>query len=85
MTIRGYDTNTGKDIDNKQCVLTTLPMLLIENSAQQRSTASAVESMRNEITDKSNTTNALLANVIVGTRVSQLPPTEATYTELPPS
>ena len=85
VTVRGYDINTGRDIDNKQCVLSTLPMLLIENSAQQRSTASAVESMRNEMINKSDTTNALLANVIVGARVTQLPSTDIPFAELPPS
>ncbi len=76
--------NTGKDIDNKQCVLSTMPMLLIENSAQQRSTASAVESMRNEMINKSDTTNSLLANVIVGASVRQLPSTDVPFAELPP-
>lgn len=85
MTVRGYDINTGKEIDNKQCVLSTLPLLLIENSAQQRSTASAVESMRNEMMDKSDMTNNLLANVIVGARVTQLPSSDVPFAELPPS
>jgi hypothetical protein len=84
VTVRGYDVNTGKDIDNKQCVLSTMPMLLIENSAQQRSTASAVESMRNEMINKSDTTNSLLANVIVGASVRQLPSTDVPFAELPP-
>lgn len=85
VTVRGYDINTGKEIDNKQCVLSTLPLLLIENSAQQRSTASAVESMRNEMMDKSDMTNNLLANVIVGARVTQLPSSDVPFAELPPS
>lgn len=85
VSVRGYDVNTGREIDNKQCVLTTLPMLLIENSAQQRSTASAVESMRNEMMVKSDMTNNLLANVVVSTHVSQLPSSDVPFAELPSS
>ena len=85
VTVRGYDVNTGKDVDNRQCVLTTMPMLLIENSAQQRSTANAVESMRNEMMVKSDMTNNLLANVVVSTHVAELPSTEISYAELPAS
>lgn len=77
--------NSGREIDNKQCVLTTLPMLLIENSSQQRSTASAVESMRNEMVVKSDTTNNLLANVVVASQVIELPAQDASFAELPPS
>jgi hypothetical protein len=84
-TIRGYDVNTGKDVDNKTCVISTVPMLLIENSSQQRSTASAVESMRNEMMSKSDITNTLLTNVVVGARVQQLPSTDISFAELPPS
>lgn len=85
VTVRGYDINTGKEVDNKQCVLSTLPMLLIENSAQQRSTASAIESMRNESITRTDVTNKLLANVIVGTSVTSLPSTDVPFAELPPT
>jgi hypothetical protein len=84
VTVRGYDINTGKDVDQQQCVVATMPLLLIENSAQQRSTASAVESMRNEMIDKASITNSLLANVIVSASVSALPSTDAVFAELPP-
>lgn len=83
-TIRGRDINTGKDVDEHLCVVTTLPMLLIENSAQQRSTGAAVESMRNETVKRSDTMNALIANVVLQSQVSVL--TEASdITALPPS
>lgn len=85
VTVRGYDTNTGKEVDNKQCVVSTMPMLLIENSAQQRSTASAVESMRNETIDRTDITNKLLANVVLGTTVTSLPSSDVPFAELPPS
>jgi hypothetical protein len=45
--LRGVDTNTGKEVDNWGCSLSFLPMLLVENSGQQRSTGAAVEQLRN--------------------------------------
>lgn len=70
-------------MDHQECVVTTVPLLLIENSFQQRSTGSAVESMRNEMVKKSEVTNAILANMVVGAQVSQLPPSPVTIAELP--
>lgn len=46
--IVGTDPNTGAHVDKSGCVDSFLPMLLIENSQQQRQTAAAVESFRNE-------------------------------------
>ena len=47
--IQGYDTNTGVQVDEYQCAVTLMPMLLVENSGQQRQTGAAVESFRNEM------------------------------------
>ncbi len=47
--IRGINPNTGEPVDEWGCAITWMPMLLIENSQQQRSTGAAVESFRNEI------------------------------------
>ena len=49
MQIRGTDTNTGKEVDDWGCAIAWIPMLLVENSQQQRSTGAAVESFRNEM------------------------------------
>ena len=84
-TVRGYDRNTGKEIDNQECIVSTIPLLLIENSAQQRSTGSAVESMRNEIVKKSEVTNTILANIAFANDMAQLQPTPVTIAELPNS
>ena len=46
--IRGQNPNTGEEVDEWGCAVTWLPMLLIENSQQQRQTGAAVESARNE-------------------------------------
>lgn len=46
--IRGTHPQTGQDIDQFDCSMVMQPLLLIENSQQQRQTAAAVESFRNE-------------------------------------
>ena len=47
--IIGANPQTGEQIDKFACTITFLPMLLIENSQQQRQTGAAVESFRNEV------------------------------------
>ena len=46
--IRGTNPQSGEEVDEWGCAVTLLPMLLIENSQQQRQTGAAVESARNE-------------------------------------
>ncbi len=47
--LRGHNPQTGQEVDQVGCAVAFLPMLLIENSQQQRSTGAAVESFRNEM------------------------------------
>lgn len=47
--LRGMNPNTGKDIDEWGCAIAWMPVLMIENSQQQRSISAAVESFRNEM------------------------------------
>jgi len=49
MKIRGHHPNTGKEVDDYGCSMAWLPVLMIENSQQQRQTGAAVESFRNEM------------------------------------
>ena len=49
MAIRGKNPNTGEDVDEWGCAMAWMPMLMIENSQQQRQTGAAVESFRNEM------------------------------------
>lgn len=49
MKIRGTNPNTGQDVDEWGCSMAWMPILLIENSQQQRQTGAAVESFRNEM------------------------------------
>jgi hypothetical protein len=47
--VQGHDVNTGNQVDSYECAISWLPVLLIENSGQQRQTGAAVESFRNEM------------------------------------
>ncbi len=60
--MRGHNPNTGKEVDEWSCAVVWLPVLLIENSQQQRSTGAAVESFRNEMVKANESSQqALLA------------------------
>lgn len=52
--LAGRNPNTGEQTDEKACAMAWLPVLLIENSMQQRSTSAAVESFRNEVAAAQN-------------------------------
>jgi hypothetical protein len=67
--VQGYDMNSGNQVDNYECAISWLPMLLIENSGQQRQTGAAVESFRNEMV-KANEVNTQL---LLATSESQQP------------
>ena len=54
--LRGSNPNTGEEIDDWGGAVGWLPVLLVENSQQQRSTGAAVESFRNEMV-KANDNN----------------------------
>ena len=46
--IRGMNPQSGEEVDEWDCAVKWVPMLLIENSQMQRQTGAAVESFRNE-------------------------------------
>ena len=45
----GTNPNTGETVDEWGCAIVWQPILMIENSRQQLGTATAVESLRNEV------------------------------------
>lgn len=49
--IQGTHPQTGAAIDEYKCAWQWIPILLIENSQQQRQTGAAVESFRNEMVE----------------------------------
>ena len=58
--LAGTNPNTGEVMDEAGCSMTWMPMLMIENSMQQRSTSAAVESFRNETVQANQTTQQIL-------------------------
>jgi hypothetical protein len=58
--IRGQNPNTGADIDEWGCSIAWMPVLMIENSQQQRQTGAAVESFRNEMVKANESSQNLL-------------------------
>ena len=64
--VRGVNPQSGEDVDEWGCAIVWLPMLLIENSQQQRQTGAAVESARNE-TVRDNEENRKLIKQVTAT------------------
>jgi hypothetical protein len=49
LQIAGNNPNTGEPVNKWDCIDNWTPLLLIENSQQQRQTGAAIESFRNEM------------------------------------
>lgn len=74
--LAGKHPGTGERIDEEGCAMGWLPILLIENAQQQRSTAAAVESFRNEsivASEKNHLFTTLFAEALRTSTVPQLP------------
>jgi len=63
MKLTGTDNNTGKLIEDWDCSIKWIPMLLVENSNMQRQTGAAVESFRNEVVKQNG---ALASAMLIG-------------------
>lgn len=62
VTLVGNDPTTDEPVNDKGCAMSWVPILLVENSRQQRSTSIAVESLRNEnVLVTSHLTNTLIS------------------------
>lgn len=66
MKITGKNPNTGKDTEEWGCAMAWLPVLLVENAQQSRSTGAAVESFRNEMVNQNERNLQKLTNVNLG-------------------
>lgn len=60
LRVQGVNPNTGKEVDEWGCSMAWLPVLMIENSQQQRQTGAAVESFRNEMVKANETSQQVL-------------------------
>ena len=69
--VEGYDINSGKRVDEWNCTVALIPMLMIENSGMQRQTGDAVESFRNEMVKATEASQQLFIAAASG-NVSQL-------------
>lgn len=58
--IRGTNPNTGEPVDEWGCAIAWMPILMIENSQQQRQTGAAVESFRNEMVKSNDVSQQIL-------------------------
>ena len=58
--IKGKHPQTGTDTNEWGCAVAWLPVMMIDNSRQQHSTASAVESFRNEMVKANEASRQIL-------------------------
>lgn len=70
MRVAGANARTGELMDQWGCAVAWVPILLVENTQQQKTTAAAVESFRNEMVKSSQLNHELL---FASTRVDQQP------------
>jgi hypothetical protein len=56
----GNNPNTGQPIDQYDCAVAWLPILLIEGAQQTRQAGAAIESFRNEVVKQNEVLNAKL-------------------------
>jgi hypothetical protein len=64
MKVRGNNPNTGEEIDDYGCAMAWMPVLMIENSQQQRQTGAAIESFRNEMVKANDVSQQVLRATI---------------------
>jgi hypothetical protein len=67
----GHNPNTGESTEDWGCAVAWMPLLMIENSQQQRSTGAAVESFRNEMVKTNEQSLKVLANTSNLIRISE--------------
>lgn len=60
LKIKGKDPQSEQEIEDWGCAMAWLPIMMIENSQQQRHTGAAVESFRNEMVKASEQSQQVL-------------------------
>lgn len=58
--LAGQNPQTGEVQDERGCAMAWMPLLLIENSKQQRGTTVAIESFRNETVQSNEASRAMM-------------------------
>jgi hypothetical protein len=62
--VQGQNPQTGETVNNGDCAISWMPVLLIENSKVNRETGAAVESLRNNNVEAANQ----IANALIATK-----------------
>jgi hypothetical protein len=62
--ILGTNPNNGAEVDEWGCAQAWLPILIIENSKQQRQTGIAIESFRNEMVKANENSQKILLTAV---------------------
>jgi hypothetical protein len=65
VSVKGQNPQTGEIIDQWGCTFKFWPMLMIENSQQQRQTSGAVESFRNEMVRANEASQRTMQQAII--------------------
>lgn len=60
VTVQGKNPQTGETVNNGDCAMAWMPVLLIENSKVNRETGAAVESFRNEMVKANEASQKML-------------------------
>lgn len=71
--IRGVNPNTGEELDDYGCAIAWMPVLMVENSQQQRQTGAAVESFRNEMVKSNEVSQQVLLASVQASNMALLP------------
>lgn len=58
--VRGFDVNTGQEVDNWGCAISWMPTLLINAANESRKGVAATESFRNEMVRQGEQTQQVM-------------------------
>ena len=58
--VRGFDVNTGQEIDNWGCAIAWMPTLMINTANESRKGVAATESFRNEMVRQGEQTQQIM-------------------------
>lgn len=61
--VTGYDINSGKNVDEWDCTISSLPKTLLQSSGMQRQVTSAFNSFKQEINKFNEEASAMFNNV----------------------
>ena len=72
--VAGINPQTGESVDEWNCAMSWIPLLLIENANTNRGQTAAIESMRNEQVNGQTTFNGLMQEAInQQSKINQIP------------